>query len=66
MKKTCRQRWPKWLSFCSHETKNESTDMTYLILGLILFLGVHSLRMVGEGWRTRVRASAGEATFKGV
>ena len=40
--------------------------MTYLILGLILFLGVHSLRMVGEGWRTRVRASVGEATFKGV
>ena len=40
--------------------------MTYLILGLIIFLGVHSLRMVGEGWRTRVRASAGEATFKGV
>lgn len=40
--------------------------MTYLILGLILFLGVHSLRMVGEGWRMRVRASAGEATFKGV
>ena len=40
--------------------------MTYLIPGLILFLGVHSLRMVGEGWRTRVRASVGEATFKGV
>ena len=40
--------------------------MTYLVLGLILFLGLHSLRMVGEGWRTRVRASAGEATFKGV
>ena len=40
--------------------------MTYLILGLIIFLGVHSLRMVGESWRTRVRASAGEATFKGV
>ena len=40
--------------------------MTYLILGLIIFLGAHSLRMVGEGWRTRVRASAGGATFKGV
>ena len=50
----------------SNDAKNESTNMTYLILGLILFLGVHSLRMVGEGWRTRVRASAGEATFKGV
>ena len=49
-----------------NDAKNESTNMTYLILGLILFLGVHSLRMVGEGWRTRVRASAGEATFKGV
>ena len=50
----------------SNDAKNESTNMTYLILGLILFLGVHSLRMVGEGWRTRARASAGEATFKGV
>ncbi len=66
MKKTRRRRWLKWLSFFSNDTKNESTDMTYLILGLIIFLGVHSLRMVGEGWRTRVRASAGEAKFKSV
>ena len=40
--------------------------MTYLILGLILFLGVHSLRMVGEGWRTQIRASIGESAFKGI
>ncbi len=41
--------------------------MTYLILGLILFLGVHSLRMVlGEGWRTQTRARVGEGAFKGI
>ena len=26
--------------------------MIYLILGLILFLGVHSVRMVADDWRT--------------
>jgi uncharacterized membrane protein len=40
-------------------------NMTYLILGLILFLGVHSLRMVAEGWRTQTRARVGEGAFKG-
>ena len=40
--------------------------MTYLILGLIIFLGVHSLRMVAEGWRTQTRARIGEGAFKGI
>lgn len=40
--------------------------MNYLILGLVIFLGTHSIRIVAEGWRTRTRAQWGEAAFKGV
>lgn len=37
----------------------------YLIAGLVMFLGVHSVRIVADGWRTRTRASVGEMTYKG-
>ena len=40
--------------------------MTYLILGLILFLGVHSLRIVANPWRTEMRERIGEGAWKGV
>lgn len=40
--------------------------MTALILGLVLFLGVHSVRIVAEPWRTAVRARVGENAYKGV
>ena len=40
--------------------------MSYLILGLVVFLGAHSVRIVAEDWRTRTRARIGENTFKGV
>lgn len=40
--------------------------MTYLILGLVIFLGVHSVRIVAEGWRAQTRARLGEARYKGV
>ncbi len=40
--------------------------MTQLILGLVLFLGAHSVRIWGEGWRTRMRARIGENGFKGL
>jgi uncharacterized membrane protein len=39
--------------------------MTLLILGLFLFLGVHSVRIVADGWRSRVLARRGEALWKG-
>lgn len=38
--------------------------MTMLILGLVLFLGVHSVRIVADGWRTRMLAQLGEKTWK--
>lgn len=40
--------------------------MVYLIAGLILFLGVHSVRIAADGWRTRTLARVGEPVFKSV
>jgi uncharacterized membrane protein len=40
--------------------------MTYLILGLILFLAVHSVRIFADGWRTRTIARVGEGPWKGI
>lgn len=40
--------------------------MGYLILGLVLFLGVHSVRMVADGWRTQMLQKVGEGAYKGV
>jgi uncharacterized membrane protein len=40
--------------------------MVWLILGLVVFLGVHSARMVADGWRTRTLAHWGEARYKGL
>lgn len=39
--------------------------MTLLILGLVLFLGVHSVRIVAEPWRRRTIARLGEGPWKG-
>jgi len=39
--------------------------MVYLILGLLIFLGVHSVRIVAEDWRTRTIARIGAGTWKG-
>jgi len=40
--------------------------MPYLIAGLVLFLGVHSIRIVAEDTRTRLRAQWGENAYKGM
>lgn len=40
--------------------------MTLLVLGLLIFLGVHSVRVFAEGWRTRTIARRGEGTWKGI
>ena len=39
--------------------------MTFLILGLVIFLGAHSVRMLADGWRTRTLARLGEGPYKG-
>jgi uncharacterized membrane protein len=40
--------------------------MTYLIIGLIVFLGVHSIRIFSEDVRTRLRTQWGENVYKGI
>jgi uncharacterized membrane protein len=39
--------------------------MLLLVLGLVLFLGAHSVRIVAEGWRASTIASIGEKPWKG-
>ena len=40
--------------------------MVILIVGLVVFLGVHSLRMVAPGWRDGMVERLGEGAWKGV
>jgi uncharacterized membrane protein len=40
--------------------------MTILILGLVLFLGIHSVRILADGWRTRFVAGRGLMAWKGL
>lgn len=40
--------------------------MGALILGLVLFLGMHSTRVVADGWRTRMVARVGDKGWKGI
>ncbi len=39
--------------------------MTLLILGLLIFLGAHSVRVVADDWRSRQIARLGEGAWKG-
>jgi uncharacterized membrane protein len=41
-------------------------DMTLLILGLVIFLGVHSTRVFADGWRSARLAHWGEKRWKGL
>ncbi|MBK8336713.1 MAG: NnrU family protein [Sterolibacteriaceae bacterium] len=40
--------------------------MTFLLLGLLVFLGTHSIRIFADGWRTRQFARLGEKRWKGL
>lgn len=40
--------------------------MVWMLLGLVLFLGVHSTRIVAEPWRARMLARLGEGGWKGL
>lgn len=39
--------------------------MTILLLGLLLFLGPHSVRVFADGWRSRTMARLGPGAWKG-
>lgn len=38
--------------------------MEFLILGLMMFLGLHSTRIFADGWRSSLRANIGEPRWK--
>jgi uncharacterized membrane protein len=40
--------------------------MTILVLGLLIFLGLHSVRIVADPWRSAMRARLGEGAWKGL
>ena len=40
--------------------------MAYLIAGLIIFLGLHSVRMLAPAWRIQTQAQIGQGTWKAV
>lgn len=40
--------------------------MILLVLGLVLFLGIHSTRVFADGWRARFIAQRGELPWKGL
>jgi len=40
--------------------------MTWLIAGLVLFIGSHSVRIFADGWRTAFIAQRGEGLWKGL
>lgn len=40
--------------------------MVYLMVGLVLFLGVHSVRIFGDNWRARTIAGMGALPWKGL
>ncbi len=40
--------------------------MAYLIFGLVLFLGVHSVRIFADNWRSTTLARLGEKPYKGL
>ncbi|MBU3725394.1 MAG: protein NrnU [Burkholderiaceae bacterium] len=40
--------------------------MTLLLIGLILFIGTHSLRIVADGWRTQMVTRLGAMPWKGL
>ncbi len=40
--------------------------MSMLIAGLVVFLGVHSVRIFAEAWRMQLRSRLGENGFKGL
>jgi uncharacterized membrane protein len=40
--------------------------MTLLLIGLVLFLGVHSMSIVAEGWRQRTMRRIGMGPWKGL
>jgi uncharacterized membrane protein len=52
------------MALVGHHTKD--SHMTPLVLGLLLFLGVHSIRIVAPAWREAQQARLGLVAWKGL
>jgi uncharacterized membrane protein len=50
----------------SNTNQHVSHAMTSLVAGLLIFLGVHSVRIVADGWRTAQIARLGERSWRGL
>jgi uncharacterized membrane protein len=46
--------------------RDEEAAMIVMVLGLVVFLGVHSTRILADDWRTAQVAARGENAYKGV
>ena len=40
--------------------------MFYLLAGLVIFLGVHSVRVFADGWRRQMRDALGVKAYRGL
>lgn len=49
-----------------HTRPRAVNPMLVLILGLLIFLGVHSVRIFADGWRASTIARIGEKSWKGL
>ena len=49
-----------------HTRPRAVNPMLVLILGLLIFLGVHSVRIFADGWRASTIARIGEKPWKGL
>jgi uncharacterized membrane protein len=47
------------------DTRREELAMSVLVLGLVIFLGAHSVRIFADSWRTRQIGRIGEMGWKG-
>lgn len=54
----------EWRLLCG--AKETGRNMTLLVLGLFIFLGAHSVRMVADPWRTAQIARLGPGGWKGL
>src|ERR1035437_10390345 len=48
----------------THTLFTRQTAMTILILGLVIFLGTHSIRIFADDWRAAQRTRTGEGAWK--
>jgi uncharacterized membrane protein len=59
-----RRQWPT--PSVSAAAGGRETTMVVLVIGLVIFLGLHSVRIVADDWRSAQIARLGEGPWKGL